>query len=249
MDIAIVDDMATETMLLTKELLEWGESRQINLQIDTFTDGIHFLANFAPQKYELVFMDIYMKEQNGIETARQMRLRDLNCLLIFLTASGEHTWEALKLHSFDYLRKPFSKQQLFQLMDDAAVLVPKAARYLTYGKHQERLYLSEILYLRSDRNYCVLKTRQNEHHYRISYSKVKSDIGEDPRFLECNRGILINMDFIKYIKENTFVMVDGTTFPIRLMDRDLLCEHFMNYRSKKIEEAMQKQKKQEESFL
>ena len=52
---------------------------------------------------ELLFLDIYMKELNGMETAR--RLRELECKvpIVFMTSSRDFAVESYEVHASGYL--------------------------------------------------------------------------------------------------------------------------------------------------
>ncbi len=52
-------------------------------------------------------------------------------MIVFLTTSKEHMFEAAPFHFFDYILKPFESTQIFHVLDDALALLPEqAANYL-----------------------------------------------------------------------------------------------------------------------
>ena len=48
----------------------------------------------------------------------------------------------------------------------------------------------------------------------VSYEKIWSELQNDSRFIECYHRIIVNMDFIKYIEDEDFILRDETRIPI-----------------------------------
>ena len=58
---------------------------------------------------------------NGIEAAEQIRKKDKECSIIFLTAFDEFSYakKAITVRALDYLLKPYDEQELMLVMDEA----------------------------------------------------------------------------------------------------------------------------------
>ena len=69
----------------------------------------------------------------------------------------------------------------------------------------------------------------------MSFSEISSLLEPDPRFLLCNRGVLINMDQVLTFSEENAVMKDGGTFPLRTKKRAALKAEFSKYLLSKME--------------
>jgi DNA-binding LytR/AlgR family response regulator len=51
----------------------------------------------------------------------------------------------------------------------------------------------------------------------------------DSRFLRCHRSFIVNLDHAAYVKDNDFVMKDGSLVPIRREGRAQIKELFEDY--------------------
>ena len=69
MRIAIVDDCESERKELYKKLSESSFSISYDIEICGYSNGTDFLNEAKNDKFDLVFMDIYMDEENGVDTA------------------------------------------------------------------------------------------------------------------------------------------------------------------------------------
>lgn len=81
--------------------------------IDCAND-IHAASDLmSVRRYDLVFADIYIGSDNGIELLRQIREHDKNVLVVLMTGlpDVESVAEGLRLGAFDYLAKPLVRQQ------------------------------------------------------------------------------------------------------------------------------------------
>ena len=94
MNTAIIDDDSMLAQLMHFTLNKYAAEHNDEISTSVFDSGEAFLQNFVPNKYDIVFMDIYMEGMSGVETARRMRALDNEVILIFLTSSDEHMPDA-----------------------------------------------------------------------------------------------------------------------------------------------------------
>ena len=63
----------------------------------------------------------------------------------------------------------------------------------------------------------------------MTFTEIENLLTADPRFLRCNRGILVNMDQVLRLDGDVFRMRDGTIFPLRVRSRAELVNKFSRY--------------------
>lgn len=98
--------------------------RQVNRQfieqvpgyhlIGTAKNGVEGVQQIKQLKPDLVFMDIFMPEQDGIETLKIIREKGLTVDVIAVTAANDikTIQKMLQLGVFDYIMKPFSFERM-----------------------------------------------------------------------------------------------------------------------------------------
>lgn len=86
-EIAICDDEIIITSKIENTLVQLSEEMGIKVEIDVFYDG-KTLVNYikSGKKYDLIYMDIEMTEQNGISAANEIREIDKKVFLIYITS-------------------------------------------------------------------------------------------------------------------------------------------------------------------
>ncbi len=85
-------------------------------------DGESALGALADQEYDVILLDLRMPGRDGIQVLQQIRADGHDAEVIIVTghAEFESALEALKLHAFDYLTKPFRIAELLQVVNRAA---------------------------------------------------------------------------------------------------------------------------------
>ena len=106
MNIAVVDDEP----VIRKQMVNFIRSQNPEYRAYTFANGEQLLA--AAEKFDIIFLDIRMEGRGGIETARELRRRRAETILIFLTGLKEYVFEAFDVSAFHYLLKPIEERKL-----------------------------------------------------------------------------------------------------------------------------------------
>jgi two-component system response regulator VicR len=77
-------------------------------------DGEKGFKRFFSEKFDLCILDVMMPRKDGFTLAKEIRHRDKNTPLIFLTAKSMQAdkLEGLRLGGDDYITKPFSSEEL-----------------------------------------------------------------------------------------------------------------------------------------
>lgn len=108
MNILVVEDQNGILKFLKQGLEEEGYS------VDMAEDGISGLAKIQSHSYSLILLDWMLPKMNGLELCRKIRQTDTATPIIFLTARDtlEDTIMGLKAGANDYIKKPFSFEEL-----------------------------------------------------------------------------------------------------------------------------------------
>jgi DNA-binding response OmpR family regulator len=109
--ILIVDDEPDLTNLTILVLEHYG------YKVDAFNDPKEALSKYKPGSYDLIILDIKMPEMDGFELYREIKKKDNNAKVCFLTAS-ELYYEKFRKKEFSaldkdlFIRKPVGNEEL-----------------------------------------------------------------------------------------------------------------------------------------
>src|SRR5918996_3793906 len=109
----IIDDEPDLTIICGLALEYYG------FQVDTFNDSEEALSNFKPHYYDLVILDIKMPKMDGFELYDELKKKDNDVKVCFLTASQLYYEEFRKkeYHALDkrlFIRKPIDNEDLLK---------------------------------------------------------------------------------------------------------------------------------------
>jgi len=94
---------------------------KLDKDVTSSTDGLSALELVAKEQFDLILIDYKMPGLNGLETLKEIRNLQVKTPVIIMTAYGttETAIEAMKLGAYDYLLKPFDREELRQIASDA----------------------------------------------------------------------------------------------------------------------------------
>ncbi len=93
-------------------LVELLESHHYD--VECYSDGEAGSKAFQANTYDLCLLDVMMPIKDGFTLAKEIRQKDVEVPIIFLTALGqrEDVHEGLRIGADDYMTKPFSMEEL-----------------------------------------------------------------------------------------------------------------------------------------
>jgi len=88
--------------------------RSRGFEVDYYTDGESALKAALSHDYDVLVLDVMMPKMDGFSMAREYRKANRQTPIIFLTArsQAEDVVEGFELGGNDYLKKPFSMEEL-----------------------------------------------------------------------------------------------------------------------------------------
>ena len=110
--VLIVDDEKNILFTLSQSL------ETLRLETDTAANGEEALAKLKEKNFSLILLDLRMPGIDGMEVLRQVRQIRPDILIIMVSAYGtvELAVEAMKLGAVDFIQKPFSPEEIRELV-------------------------------------------------------------------------------------------------------------------------------------
>jgi len=157
--------------------------------------------------FDLIFLDIEMKDKNGIETAKEIREADENVIIIFITSHISYVYDTFRVNAFQFLKKPIDKQD-FDKDFNRAILAYKKKHHKYEIKYKNKVSVLEIkdithieVFDHSICVYCNSKCFKKTGKLKDEISYLKSY-----NFVQCHKSIIVNMNYIKSIEETTIIL-------------------------------------------
>ncbi|MBO6108377.1 MAG: response regulator transcription factor [Eubacterium sp.] len=235
--IAIVDDYPDDTNHL-RSLIEKTAPEAVT---DCFGNGLDFFACFFPEKYDIIFLDIQMDDMDGIELAGRIRSTDPATLIVFQSTSREYAFDAFPVHPFDYITKPFGEDEIRKVFDEAYKVLIKEPLQITvrvaYGEIS--VPVDKIISVISDRHNVIFNIQDSDEIRGIeTFTFITEELSAYPAFTVCNRGVIINMDHVINIYDDSVKMSDGSICSFRVRDKKELRLYIAQYKIRGMKETV-----------
>lgn len=169
-------------------------------------------------RYDILFLDILMPGENGIDTAAEIRSFDNNVKIIFLTSSSEFAVQSYAVGAYFYQLKPIWKESFFCLLDSVLSTCEQeqsASLILRCKNGITRIELNQL-------EYCEVIHRTLFFH--LHSGKVLESIGNmdemSNKLLPCggffrpHRSYLVNLDYVQSLSYRAITMSCLTEIPI-----------------------------------
>ncbi len=121
--IMVVDDERDVTFLFKIILEGMHHDATFSCKVDSFNDSLAALENFQEGLYDLIIIDIVMPKMDGFKLYKELRKKDKNVKVCFLTA-GDMYYDEYRKHVFQevspdkIIRKPISNDDLVRTINE-----------------------------------------------------------------------------------------------------------------------------------
>ena len=227
MRIAICDDIQSEQEQFIKALHGWDPTRQP----ECFLTGAALLeAAKGKPPFDIVFLDIYMPGENGVEIAGELQKISPETGIAFVTTSEEHAVDAFSLHALHYLVKPVTTQGIVEVFRRLTQLHQRQRPMAAFptGRSNSTVYLDEIYYLQSmDHAVDIYLTGSRQLRVWAPLTELEQKLNDS--FLKLNRSTIVNMEHIEQMNAVDCVMRDGSRQEFTRRDRNTIKAAYDNF--------------------
>lgn len=205
-------------------------SRSTDARIEKFYDTASFLKRVNQGiSFDLVFLDVYLEEENGCLAAKDLRNENIQTDIILITTSEDYAVMGYDVSPLLYLLKPVKDAQLEYACD------------IFLKKHQPSQLLlnlpGETLLLNiSDLLYCeVFGHRVSLHLTSGSVRKIRYSLSDLEKlfpasmFARSHQSYLVNLSHISSIVRYELTLDTGQTLPISQSRYMELQNRFIQY--------------------
>ena len=212
MRIAICDDEKNFRELIGNKVLKQYPEADIVF----FQSGEELLL--SDNHIDILFLDIQMSGRNGMETARELRKKDKNVILIFVTAVEEYVFQAFDVGAFNYIVKPIDDTKFADVLCRAVAewhsqntdVRELEANYvmINNGGVHTKVVIEVIVYVEVFNRKVFIHKLDDEIEYYGKMSDLEAVAGDS--FFRPHRAYLINFKYVEKYDATTIYLEKGT---------------------------------------
>ncbi|MFD3096070.1 response regulator transcription factor LtdR [Streptococcus agalactiae] len=209
MKVLVVDDEP----VARNELIYLLNKYDSNLVIAEAHDIATALAILLRETFDVVLLDIHLRDDSGLQLAEYINKMPKPPLLIFATAYDQYAIQAFEQDARDYLLKPYEFDRLKQAMDrvKGALSTSTIIESVTSGplfKQQypltveDRIYLvsaDDILLIEAMQGKLIIQTPDKNYEIDGSLQQWQNKLPSS-QFVRVHRSYIVNINAIKTIE-------------------------------------------------
>lgn len=184
--------------------------------VNTFQTAISANTFLKDNTVDTIFLDINLPDISGLDFIKTIKNPPK---IIVTTAYPDYAVSSFELDTIvDYLVKPFSFDRFLKATSkvekqlNTETSIEKEIIYINVDKTIHKLYVEDILYLESDRNYVTFFTIDKKLTVIDSLKKWKDTLNEH-RFVQIHKSYIINIKKIRKFT-GTSLFINNEKLPI-----------------------------------
>lgn len=224
---AICDDNPYMLKEIAQRLKGYIETTQYAYELLTFPHSKELLE--SSRLFDVLFLDIHMTEPDGMEAARLLRTRGYEGLIIYITVLKDCVFDSFETGAFDYLLKPLDDRRFINTMNRVVTALKKQSAghiLIRQGNSCRIVPLDEIVYCEVIGRKLYVHTKSEEiidYYCRLDHLEQSVDC----RFFRCHRSYLVNLDWVRGLKDGNALLPGDKEIPVSRLRRQMLTESLL----------------------
>lgn len=229
MKIAVCEDEKICSDMLSESLMLYFEKNGSIPEIKVFDDGIPLSDEVSSgERFDIIFMDLQLKDSDGMETAARIRKYDPDAALIFITGIEDRAVEGYSVSAFDYIVKSTVSERLEKVLD--RYFTEKSRGMISLSLQSGETFIcsvSDIIWLESSGRGTHAGMSGSVLDISVPIGKISAELPEN-MFTEVHKSVFAQTEKIRSIGTDTVEMSDGKVLPLSRRKRKTVMSAVMN---------------------
>lgn len=206
--IGICDDRleAREALRFQIEKVIDGDNEQIVYEFSSGTVAAKWLEAHLGE-IDLLFLDVEMKELNGMETAARIRTFNQEIFIVFVTSYADYVFDGYQVEALDYIIKPAQRHQIENVIERVRTLLVKQYDACFTFKNIDgnyRISNSAIKYFRSEKRKVFVVTEGRTYDFYEQLNQIEEELEDE--FVRIHQRYLVNPKYVNRVGTATVVV-------------------------------------------
>lgn len=229
--IAVCDDEQYIVEAIEAHIVKFAEEEYFEYQLYKFYDGESLTQSDIV--FDIVFLDIEMKEMNGIKTGEHLKEQNMKTQIVFITNYIDYSMDAHTIHSFGYIIKPVAYSVIAESLSSYKKLIAgnnssdEFIRIKNDDGEEMKLNIDDILYFDyvGNKKLSVHMTDGRAISFYGTLYDVYNKINQK-KFFRPHKGYIVNLKYVETTSGKNFGIKDirikdNTSIPL---SRDKIAE-------------------------
>lgn len=232
MRVAVVEDDLSDGERLCSYTERYSKECEIPVQLEVFSDGLEIAKRYGSGPgFDVIFLDIEMKYMDGMEAAEQIRRKDPEAVIIFITNMAQYAVRGYEVEALDFIVKPVEYDIFMLKMKKIQNRISnRQDKFLIIRNRTEiqKLFIKEILYVEVRNHSLIYHTLKEDYTCSGNLKKVEQETG-GTAFSRCNSCYLVHMYHVIRVEKDYVVVSNGDRLSISRPRRKQFMEALTDY--------------------
>lgn len=234
MTICYCEDESAQAKAFAIKIDQWAKNRNMKVRTDLFECAEEYLFKAEQNSYDVIFLDISMRGQNGMELARRIREKEKDVILVFVTSDASYVFDGYEVGAYRYLMKPVDEKKLWEILDYARTQKEvEEENYILVKKDSQsvRVNLKDIIYIEAQKHYVNLCMENKESiNIKTAFTELLQETQEkSDTILLTHRSYAVNIEKVVRIGRTECVLSDSSVIPVSRSFYKEVNEAFIKY--------------------
>lgn len=208
--VGVCEDDLIHSNILVNHIKDILILKEINFEIYTFKSGEEMLSNY-PNRLDILFLDIQMKNLTGMDTARKLREFDKKVEILFTTSVSDYVYEGYEVRAYRYLLKPINYETIDKHLSECIFnILEKEDNYLIINNKNNitKIMLDDIFYIETQGRELIIHKKESEYIVKMSMRKIERLL-KGRKFFRCHNSFMINLNKVDSIDKSIVYICDN----------------------------------------
>ena len=163
MRILFCDDDKNSLEVLNETVSEYMNEKGYNYE--SVSTSVSSSVMQSEDVFDLAFLDIQMAEVDGLSLAEELKKRNSNVIIFFVTNYEQFQDDAMDLRVFRFFNKPLEKSRLYSGLDKAMEYLNDSCVeiYLKNCGEYTKILVNDICYIKRENRKVIVVTKNTQY--------------------------------------------------------------------------------------
>lgn len=215
--IAVVDDENIICSYVEQSLLNLSKKYGISIETDVFNSGEDLIKTIKETFYDVIFLDIKMKDLSGIDISRIIRntMGNEAIQIIYISGNTEYAIEVFEYDPFHFLPKPLNNEKIENAFVKLIHKLRLKSEAFTYkvGHDSVKVAIKNIWYFESNKRKIIIHYSDKKDEFYGSLENILQQLGKY-NFLHIHKSYLVNPVHVHKCTYESVEMSNHVVLPI-----------------------------------
>ncbi|MDD5829579.1 MAG: LytTR family DNA-binding domain-containing protein [Lachnospira sp.] len=182
----------------------------IVVEVDQCNTGDELIQKCSKNKYDIIFLDIEIKEENGFEIARILYDMGIERKVVFVSSHDNLVYNSFVCHPVGFVRKAYLEDEVESIIDIVMQDMLKDTRLIEIkgAKVTQVVSLDETVKVESYRHNLIFTMFTKSIEVRGTIGNYEKQLSENG-FVNADRGCMVNLRYVKALNKDNLELQNG----------------------------------------